>query len=189
MKLLITGFEAFLQNTENPTEKLIHYFNEHPIEGVKGIVLPVLYEEAFATLVQSPYFEEAKAIVLFGLAQNRKKVEIERVAINIMDASGKDNAGVIKTDETIMNEASSAYFTKLPFRKLITSLKEVGIEAKVSNSAGTYVCNDLFYRVMHHEALHKNNRPVGFVHVPEFSDNFTLEQFYQMVTLFSKMLG
>lgn len=189
MKLLITGFEAFLHNAENPTEKLIHYMDKHPIEGVKGIVLPVVYEEAFQTLLTSPYFQEAEAIVLFGLAQNRKHVEIERVAINIMDASGKDNTGVIKTDEAIIQDAPTAYFTKLPFRNLIVSLKEEGIDTKVSNSAGTYVCNDLFYRVMHHEALHQNNRPVGFVHVPEFSDNFTLEQFYQIVTLFSKMLG
>ena len=90
----------------------------------------------------------------------------ERVAINVMDANITDNAGVRPQDEPIVPDGPAAYFSTLPIKKMVEGIRETGLAADVSNSAGTFVCNSLLYSVLHHAATNMPETKAVFIHVP-----------------------
>ena len=110
-------------------------------------------------------FQPAVVLAL-GLAGGRSdKIEIERVAINCIDAEIPDNAGVQYRDQVITPDGENAFFSSLPIAGLLDSLKAAGVPAQISNSAGTYVCNYLFYKLQELGAASPLRRS-GFVHFP-----------------------
>ncbi len=171
MKILISGFSSFLDNEVNPTEEIIKLLPKsiYGNELIK-VVLPVVYRKCFDELL--PYIKEYKPkyIINLGLAGGRKAISFERVAINIDSTTSKDNEGNIPVDKTIELDGKNAYFSTLPFRKMIENLKVKKIPAEVSNSAGTYVCNNLMYNVLRY--IDDNNLDIkaGFIHVPFMSE-------------------
>ena len=103
---------------------------------------------------------------MIGQAGGRAQVTPERVAINISDASIDDNEGNRPSDEPIESGAPTAYFSSLPIKKIVEKLKDEGIPAAVSNSAGTFVCNHLMYGVLNHIEKNGLETVAGFIHIP-----------------------
>ena len=95
----------------------------------------------------------------------------ERVAINVMDASIRDNIGQQPEDKPIAAGGPAAYFSTLPVKTMVQAIRDAGLPGEISNSAGTFVCNSLLYSVLHHASLHMPDTRAVFIHVP-----YTTEQ-------------
>jgi pyroglutamyl-peptidase len=168
MKLLLTGFEPFGSNTSNPSQKLVESLPEDSIKEINlfKVILPV--DQAHAPTVLKTYLNKHKpdAVLCFGLASGRAKISLERVAINLMDFRIPDNAGNTITDQAVVAGGPAAYFSTLPVRSMLAALQAEGIPAELSLSAGAYLCNQVFYTLMHW--LMQGNLPVkaGFIHLP-----------------------
>ncbi|WP_224333844.1 peptidase [Haloprofundus halobius] len=169
MTLLLTGYEPFGDHDENPTQTLVEKLDGATVSGeeIVGRVLPVEYAVAadeMATLVAD---YEPEVVVSTGLAAGRAAVSVERIGINTNDCGGvADNADAEPRNERIDADGADAYFATLPVVSVVESLLDAGIPARVSNTAGTHLCNNILYNtraLVEREGL---EIPVGFVHVP-----------------------
>lgn len=166
MKILISAFEPFGEENVNASlEALRRLRAPEGCELVK-IVLPTVFGVASELLLDALRREKPDAVIALGQAGGRKALTPERVAINFMDARIPDNAGRQPADEPIVPGAPAAYFSTLPLKAMVEAAQRAGAEAAVSNSAGTFVCNEVMYRLLH--AVSAEALPVraGFVHVP-----------------------
>ncbi|KAB2335828.1 pyroglutamyl-peptidase I [Bacillus mesophilum] len=166
-KLLLTGFEPFLQFKINPTMKIASELNGQSIGdyGIHSEILPVDFRIAGRKLLS--YIEKYKpdAVISLGLAGGRYKITPERIAININDGES-DNSGNKLEDERIIDEGEDGYFTTLPIRNMINSLHSSGLPAEISNSAGTYLCNHVMYQALHYAKKQDADMKAGFIHIP-----------------------
>lgn len=167
MKLLLTGFEPFGQESVNPSWEAVKIFPDmlDDIEVVKTR-LPVTFKGSALMLEQVIDEFRPDVVLCLGQGSGRSEVGIERVAINMADSKKPDNDGYNPEEMPIHADAPNAYFSNLPVKHLVETLHEAGIPAVVSNSAGTYVCNSVFYTALH---LVHNKYPdmrAGFVHIP-----------------------
>lgn len=168
MKLILTGFEPFGQNTANPTQHLVETLAARPpLPNVELIprVLPVEYVRAEHLLRALIREHHPDAILSLGLAEKRTKISLERVALNLDDASAPDNAGELRQGTPICPDAPNAYFSTLPLDPLKTALEKAEIPIQISNHAGAYLCNHVFY-VARHE-VETLGIPCGFIHTPQ----------------------
>lgn len=167
MKVLLTGFDPFGEDTVNPAWEAVMKIKNKigNIEIVKREV-PTVFYKSIDTVVAAIEIEKPDAVLCIGQAGGRCDLTIERVAININDARIRDNEGNQPIDETIYTDGKTAYFSTLPIKAMVKSMKEKGIPASISNTAGTYVCNHLMYGVLYY--LEKNHPEIkgGFMHVP-----------------------
>lgn len=167
MRCLITGFEPFLERSENPSMDVLPLLKSE-IDGceIETLLLPVIFDQVFDDVKTMIDTFKPDMIIHLGLAEDRDKIALERVAINIKDARGKDNVGNCPIDETIVIGGQPAYFSSLPLRKFEEVLCQEHIPVYVSNTAGTYVCNNVMYHTLHYIA--QNNLPIiaGFIHLP-----------------------
>jgi pyroglutamyl-peptidase len=168
MKILITGFEPFGESAINPSQMLVESLNERDFTkaGMIKAVLPVDQTQAPEKLTELITQYQPNALLAFGLALGRPKISLERVALNLKDFRIPDNQGVTVTDQPIHPDGPAAYFSTLPLRSMLNALVSAGIPAELSLSAGSYLCNLVFYTMMHTLALQGLNRPAGFVHLP-----------------------
>ncbi|MGM7702906.1 pyroglutamyl-peptidase I [Pseudalkalibacillus sp. Hm43] len=166
-KLLLTGFEPFLDHKMNPTEMIVKELDGKTIGAFEiiGHVLPVDYEQASPKLLNLVDELEPDAVIALGLAAGRNKITPERVAINVNDGV-KDNSGRVPVDQPIIEGGPAAYFSMLPIREMVNALLEEGIPAEISNTAGTYLCNNVMYSVLHELEKRGGEFPAGFIHVP-----------------------
>lgn len=168
MIILVTGFEPFTPHKVNPTEELARGLDGHRVGDavVRSAVLPVHHAEA-APRVQSLLDTVRPAAILhLGLAGGRARLALERVAVNVMDYAVPDNAGCQKSDEPCVVSGPAAYFATLPVRAIVDRLIDAGIPAYVSETAGTYLCNQTLYTTLHAMAGLASPPRVGFIHVP-----------------------
>lgn len=161
MKVLVTGFEPFAGASLNPSGEIVKRLSG---ENLVTAVLPVTYEGAAAELMRLVREHQLSAVVCLGQAEGRSTISFERVAINLDDASLADNDGVTRVDQPIVPSGPDAYFTTLPVRELAEAVKSAGVPASLSLSAGTFVCNHIFYELQ--KALAGTGVRSGFVHVP-----------------------
>ncbi|MFC7321695.1 pyroglutamyl-peptidase I [Halobacillus campisalis] len=171
MNILLTGFEPFSELDSNPTEHIVKTINEEAVAGktIFGKVLPVDFQLAGAMLTDYMKEYNPDAVVLLGLAAGRNRITPERIAINCMDGD-QDNEGNQYTDKKIIAGGPDAYFSTLPIRKITQSLQHHSIPSSISNTAGTYVCNQVMYQAAHFIKLHKLEIPSGFIHMPAHHD-------------------
>lgn len=168
MRVLITGFEPFGGDAVNPSAMLVERLAAEAIPGIA--VLHVILPCAFAPL--EPALRAALAahrpdvLVGFGLAAGRDGISLERVAINVIDARIPDNEGLAPIDEPVVPNGPAAYFSTLPIKTALVALREAGIPADVSQTAGTFACNAMFYLARHLASTMKNGPRAGFVHLP-----------------------
>ncbi|WP_408098046.1 pyroglutamyl-peptidase I [Peredibacter sp. HCB2-198] len=167
MRILISGFEAFGGRSTNPTALLVRNIQEGKLRASEGlniesILLPVTFEKAFHVLEEKIHSFKPDMVLSFGLASSRHEINLERVAINCLDAEIDDNNGHRPIDRPISEGGEAAYFSTLPLRQFESALKERNLPVKISNSAGTFVCNYLFYKLMESQ----NVPCAGFIHVP-----------------------
>ncbi len=166
-KLLLTGFEPFLNHPINPTEEIVLRLDGEQIGEyeVKGVLLPVDFEKAPVAILEAVREFAPDAVLSLGLAAGRTEITPERIAINCRDGAA-DNSGRALVDSQIVENGADGYFSTLPIRMLVDALNEKGYPASISNSAGTYLCNNVMYSVLHELKKKQVNIPAGFVHVP-----------------------
>jgi pyroglutamyl-peptidase len=167
MKALVTGFEPFGGDRVNPAFEALARLPAR-LGGLElaTAALPVVFGRALAAL-EAAVGTHAPALVLaVGLAGGRSELSLERVAINIDDARIADNDGNQPIDRPVVRGGPPAYFTLLPIKAAVAALRESGLPAAVSNSAGTFVCNHVFYGLMHLAATGPRRFRGGFLHVP-----------------------
>lgn len=163
MKILVTGFEAFLGESINPSQLLLKSAAQIP--GVDTLSLPVAFEKAFPILKTQLQKENYQFVFLLGQAAQRNKISLERVAINWRETESADNEGLsAMPGHSILENGDNAYFSTLPLDEMREALQALEIPVEISYTAGAYVCNDLFYKTAH---LLKNTQSrCGFIHVP-----------------------
>lgn len=166
-KLLLTGFEPFLKFTVNPTMKIVEELDGETIGGYKivGRIMSVDFNSSGSELLAHIEDTRPDAVISLGLAGGRYKITPERVAINVKDGDA-DNEGHIPVDEPIAEGSEPAYFSTLPIRAMVNKLQENGFPAEVSNTAGTYLCNNVMYEGLRYAKA--QDRPIssGFIHIP-----------------------
>ena len=164
-KLLITGFEPFGGEKINPSWEAVKLLPEKigDFEITKAEI-PVVFEKAAETVIAKADELEPNAIICVGQAGGRTGITPEMVAINLRFASIPDNEGNQPKDIPCVEGGENAYFSTLPVRKMVSAISDAGIPCSVSYSAGTYVCNDLIYHVLHQ--YHGTGVKACFIHVP-----------------------
>jgi pyroglutamyl-peptidase len=165
--VLLTGFEPFDDESTNPSWEAVRALQGARIGGhrIETRCLPVVFGDANRQLRKAIAETKPVLVVCVGQAGGRAQLSLERVAINVDDARRPDNAGHAPIDAAIVADGPAAYFTSLPIKRLRQALQRAGIPAEVSQTAGTYVCNHVFYGLMH--ALRRKRRlRGGFVHIP-----------------------
>ena len=167
-KVLLTGFDPFGGEPVNPALMAVNALDGREIAG--GLVvarsLPVVGSECIDAMVKHIREVDPAVVIAVGQAGGRVDITPERVAINVNDFRIKDNAGQQPVDEPIIPGGPVAYWNGLPIKAIVALMRERGIPASVSNTAGTFVCNTLFYGLMHHLAGEGNIRRGGFFHIP-----------------------
>jgi pyroglutamyl-peptidase len=166
--ILVTGFEPFGEHTTNPSRDLAKVLDGRAVAGcvVRSTVLPVHHRDACATIARLLAELDPVAVVHLGLAEGRARIALERVGVNVMDFRLPDAAGHVARDEPCVPGGPAAYFSTLPLRAMLDALTRDGIPAYVSDSAGTYLCNQTLYGTLHAVAAGRRRARVGFIHLP-----------------------
>jgi pyroglutamyl-peptidase len=167
-KLLLTAFEPFAGERINPSLEAARQMSRVEFSGslINVAELPVDRHQAVTTALELMHADRPDIIIMLGEAGGRFRINPERIAINVDDFRIPDNAGNQPKDEPIVDGGPAAYFSTLPIRAIVERVVSAGIPAAISNTAGTYLCNRLFYSVMH--AISTEGLPAiaGFIHLP-----------------------
>jgi pyroglutamyl-peptidase len=183
-RVLLTGFEPFGKHRANSSQRAVEQLRRRPPAGVElsTLVLPVAFEQAWerlrAHLDAMPGEARPHAIVLTGMAAKTRRVRLERLAVNIADAAScatrrrrpvprPDDAGAAPADRPIVEGGPLALPARADVRRLARDLLGRGLAVEVSLSAGSYVCNDLYYRALEHLGRREGGPACLFVHLPE----------------------
>lgn len=166
--VLLTGFEPFDGERTNPSQEIVRALDGRVIGGhrVVGAVLPVAFAATLPMLEDLIDAHQPVLALALGQAGGRSGISLERIAINLIDARIADNEGLQPCDEAVVAGAPAAYLTGLPVKALQAHLCALGIPAEVSLSAGSFVCNQVFFALAHMTATRHRPARSGFVHVP-----------------------
>ena len=166
--ILLTGFEPFDGDTINPSGEVAKQLDGRVLGDcvVRSVILPVQHEAARAVVAPLLEAPGLVAVVHLGLAGGRARISLERVAVNVMDYSRPDAHGQVLRDVACVEGGPPGYFSTLPLRDMLTALTEEGIPAMISNTAGTYLCNDISYTTLHALDERALAIPTGFIHLP-----------------------
>ncbi|WP_396431231.1 pyroglutamyl-peptidase I [Limnohabitans sp.] len=166
MRVLLTGFEPFGGQSLNPSWEVARALHGEVIAGaqVTAVQLPCVFAQALPALKQALASHRPDIVLALGQAEGRCDFSVERVAINVQDARIPDNAGAQPIDVPVAAGGPAAYFSSLPIKALVAGLRAAGFPASVSQTAGTFVCNQVFYGLQH--ALAGQGVHSGFMHVP-----------------------
>jgi pyroglutamyl-peptidase len=168
MRILVTGFEPFGGETINPSWEVARALHDESIGAarVTALMLPCRFGESGRVLAAELAREPAHAVIALGQAARRTDLSVERVAINIDDAPIPDNAGDQPIERTVIAGAPAGYFSTLPIRHIVAAMRAAGLPASVSQTAGTFVCNHLFFHLAHLLVTAHPHTRGGFIHLP-----------------------
>lgn len=167
MKVLLTAFDAFGGESINPAQEAVRLVRAESFDAeIVKMDIPTVFDKSIKLVLRAMKKHKPNVVLCVGQAGGRSEITPERVAINIDDSRGTDNEGNQPVDRTIFADGAAAYFSLLPIKAMVAAMKDAGIPASVSNTAGTFVCNHLMYGVLYH--IHKSFPGVrgGFIHVP-----------------------
>ena len=163
--LLITGFDPFGGETVNPSWEAVSRLPDTIGEyRLTKLQIPTVFSLAARTVLDAAGADIPAVILCIGQAGGRDAVTPERVAINMASATIADNAGITPSEEPILPGGPDGIFSTVPVARMAEAIREAGLPGKISNTAGTFVCNDTLYRLLHHFA--GTGTRVGFIHVP-----------------------
>ncbi len=164
-KLLITGFDPFGGESINPSWEAVKRLPDRidDIEIIK-MQIPTVFAKAFTCVLEAAGKIHPDFVLCVGQAGGRKGVTPEVIGINLREASIPDNDGNLIQNEPIAKDAPAAYFSTVPVREMVRSIKEAGVPASLSYSAGAFVCNDVLYSLLHR--FDGTKVSAGFIHVP-----------------------
>lgn len=179
-KLLITGFDPFGGSNKNPSQLAVERLPDSAgCFTLKKCILPTVYGLASQIALQEAERFVPDVILCVGVAAGRDAVTPERIAVNIRDARIPDNQGNQPTGSPVVENAPAAYFATVPIEGMAKAIAARNIPARISNTAGAFVCNDLFYALSHRFAGTPTR--VGFIHVPDL-DALSLPQIVEALT-------
>lgn len=167
--LLITGFDAFGGSPKNPSWMAVNALPD--VIGafsLRKLMIPTVFGKAAATVFAAAEEFRPDVILCVGVAGGRDAVTPERIAVNIRDARIPDNEGNQPDGIPIVEDGPAAYFSTLPVKEMAQAIRDAQLPASVSNCAGTFVCNDTLYTLLHH--FQGSTTLVGFMHVPNLPD-------------------
>ena len=185
INILLTGFEPFGGSEINASWETAVRVEQLPPKGVivETMQLPVSFKRAGETIRRVLHEKHPDVVVMLGQRGKGTSIDIERIAINLMDAINPDNDGYQPQEQAITADEEAAYFSNLPVKVLRDALLQKNIPARVSNSAGLYVCNSTYYNAL--EEIHKLQLPTkaAFVHLPKISADFPLAMLVEAVKI------
>lgn len=175
MKILLTGFNPFAGLKMNPSQLIV----EEIVLRAKGLsdieligeVLPTEFEAAGNRIQELIHSIMPEIILSLGVSSRQNELHLERVALNIDDSSLPDNAGFSPEEKPIVNNGPLTYVSNMPLYYFKTELQKKGVPVKISNYAGTYVCNHVFYLALHQINKSYIDTICGFIHVPLIAKN------------------
>ncbi len=183
--ILLTGFAPFDQDLINSSWEVARALNQQslPVGGKtargKALVLsrqlPCEFDRSREALDRLIKRLDPDLVICIGQASTRNDFSVERVAININDARIKDNVGEKPIDTSVIDGAPVGYFSTLPIKAIVHEVRAAGIPASVSQSAGTFVCNHVFFGLMHLLATEYPGKRGGFIHVPPLPEQAALK--------------
>nr|WP_274390123.1 pyroglutamyl-peptidase I [Azospirillum doebereinerae] len=164
----MTGFEPFGGEDTNPSWEAVRRLDGWECRGHRVVAhrIPCVFGAALDGLDRAVKLADPVVLLCVGQAQSRSDFSVERVAINLDDARIPDNAGNQPIDAPVIPEGPAAYFASLPIKAIVAAVRAAGLPASVSQTAGTFVCNHLFYGACHLRAVRRPDLRVGFVHIP-----------------------
>jgi pyroglutamyl-peptidase len=167
MKALVTGFDAFGGDKVNPSALAVRQLKRR-LGGVAihTAVLPTSYARSAIALRGAIHEVRPDIVLCVGQAGGRAELCLERVAINVQDARIKDNDGKQPIDRPVVRDGPVAHLATLPIKACVAEMRKAGLPAAVSNTAGTFVCNNVFYALMDLAARHPIPMRAGFLHIP-----------------------
>ena len=160
-KILVTGFGAFDKSALNPSGEIVKALKG---DDLVTAILPVVFGLASAQLRELIDLHKPSAVLCLGQAEGRSEMTPERIAINLDNARIADNAGNQPLEQRVIANGPDGHFSTLPIEKMVASMKAAGIPASISLSAGTFVCNHIFYVLQ--DYLKDSSIKSGFMHVP-----------------------
>ena len=164
-KLLITGFDPFDGATVNPSWEAVKLLPDTVgAYELYKLQIPTVFGVAPRAVLEKAAEIRPDVIISVGQAGTRAAVTPERIGVNVRDARITDNAGVSPKDEPIVPGGPDGYFSTLPVKAMIAAIQAAGLPGAISNTAGTFVCNDVLYSLLQHYA--GTNVRCGFIHVP-----------------------
>jgi pyroglutamyl-peptidase len=166
VRILVTGFEPFGGQSLNPSWEVARALHGLQLQGaqVVAVQLPCVFAQALPALQNALAQHTPDIVLALGQAEGRCDLSVERIAINVMDARIPDNAGAQPIDVPVIAGGPASYFSTLPIKSLVAGLRASGFPASVSQTAGTFVCNQVFYALQH--TLAGQGVHSGFVHLP-----------------------
>ncbi len=167
-RVLLTGFEPFGGESVNPSWQAVQAVAAEPRDGltVHSARLSCVFGTALAELRAAVEAADPQVVLCVGQAGGRHGLSVERIAVNVDDARIPDNAGMRPVDEPVVPGGPAAYFAALPVKAAVAAARAAGVPAAVSQTAGTYLCNHVFYGLMHLIATERPGVRGGFVHIP-----------------------
>ena len=167
MKILVTGFDPFGGDAINPAFEAVKLIPAK-VAGATIIKeeIPTVFGKCGEVLEKLIEKHQPDAVMCVGQAGGYSAIAVEKIAVNLAEARIPDNENQQPSDEAIVEGAPLAYFATLPVKAMVQAIKDNGIPAKVTYSAGTFVCNDIMYRLLHMTAQKFPKIRGGFVHVP-----------------------
>ena len=165
-KVLLTGFEPFGGASFNPSSAVVSEIGKLQIAGIEVVtaILPVEFKRSAQILIDLIAEHNPAIVISLGQAEGRDFIGPEQVAINLADARIADNAGVKIENQPINEDDADGYFSTLPIREIVSQISALGISAKVSYSAGAFICNEIFFAAQSH--LKGSQVISGFIHLP-----------------------
>jgi pyroglutamyl-peptidase len=165
-KVLLTGFEPFGGASFNPSGAVVQAIAKRGIDGIEIVtaILPVEFKRSAEMLVELISSHRPDVVISLGQAEGRDFIGPEQVAINLADGRIADNAGVKIENQSINLSAADGYFSTLPIRAIVDAISSLGIAAKISYSAGTFICNEIFFAAQ--SFLQESEVISGFIHLP-----------------------
>lgn len=174
MKILVTGFEPFGGETMNPSWEAVRLLPDE-IAGVQIIKkeMPVVFDRGKEELAEAAKLHRPDLVLCVGQAGGTPSICVERVGINLIDARIPDNDGKQPVDMPVCEDGENAYFSTLPVKSMVEEIRKAGINAEVSYTAGTYVCNTLLYEALYLADRYDPKMKAGFIHVPYIPEQTT----------------
>ena len=167
MKALVTGFDPFGGDKVNPSSLAVGQLKKRICEVVVHTAqLPTSYAHSSGVLRAAIEEVKPEIVLCVGQAGGRTELCLERVAINVQDARIRDNDGKQPIDKPVVKDGPAAHFATLPIKACVAEMRKAGLPAAVSNTAGTFVCNHIFYALMDIAQSHPIPMRGGFLHIP-----------------------
>jgi pyroglutamyl-peptidase len=172
MKILVTGFNPFLGQTLNPSQRLATELENDFSANVESLILPVEFKTSSDYLFKNKTLNEYDHVLLIGQATGRSKVGFEKVALNWVQTEHRDEAGFRPNPGPIDPSAETALLSQFPIDNIVHYLKSKDLNVEISFSAGTFVCNELYFRCVQKHP----KTSIVFIHVPMIEEQIRVKE-------------